>query len=76
MRQQRSMFQMKEQNKTPEEQVSGMEIDNVHKKEFRVMIVKMIQELGKRIDAQNKKLQAVFNKELKYFKGIDFFKFY
>ena len=76
MRQQRSMFQMKEQNKTPEEQVSGMEIDNVHKKEFRVMIVKMIQELGKRIDAQNKKLQAVFNKELKYFKGIDFIKCY
>ena len=67
---------MKEQNKTPEEQVSGMEIDNVHKKEFRVMIVKMIQELGKRIDAQNKKLQAVFNKELKYFKGIDFIKCY
>ena len=42
MRQQRNMFQMNEQNKTPEEQVSGMEIDNVHKKEFRVMIVKMI----------------------------------
>ena len=67
---------MKEQNKTPEEQVSGMEIDNVHKKEIRVMIIKMIQELGKRIDAQNKKLQAVFNKELKYFKGIDFVKCY
>ena len=67
---------MKEQNKTPEEQVSGMEIDNVHKKEIRVMIIKMIQELGKRIDAQNKKLQAVFNKELKYFKGIDFIKCY
>ena len=67
---------MKEQNKTPEEQVSGTEIDNVHKKEIRVMIIKMIQELGKRIDAQNKKLQAVFNKELKYFKGIDFIKCY
>ena len=76
MRQQGNVFQMKEQNKTPEEQVNDMEIDNVPKKEFRVMIVKMIQELGKRIDAWSKKLQAVFNNKLKYFKGIDFIKCY
>ena len=31
--------------------------------EFRVVIVKMSQELGKRMDAQSKKLQEVFNKE-------------
>ena len=67
---------MKEQNKAPEEQVSDMEMDNVPKKAFSVMIVKIIQELGKRIDAQNKKLQAVFNNKLKYFKGIDFIKCY
>ena len=36
---------MKEQGKTPEEQLSDMEIGNLPKKEFRVMIVKMIQEL-------------------------------
>ena len=58
------MFQTKEQDKTPEEQLSDMELDNLPKKEFRVMTVKMIQELGKRMDAQREKLQEVLNKEL------------
>ena len=42
MRQQRIMSQMKEQDKTQEEQLSDMEMDNLPEKEFRVMIVKMI----------------------------------
>ena len=46
---------MKEQNKTPEEQVNDMEIDNVPKKEFRVMIVKMLKEHRRRMDPQNVK---------------------
>ena len=32
---------MKEQDKTPEEQLSEVEIGNLPEKEFRVMIVKM-----------------------------------
>ena len=36
------MSQMKEQDKTQEEQLSDMEMDNLPEKEFRVMIVKMI----------------------------------
>ena len=32
------------------------------------MIIKMIQELGKRMDAQSEKLQEVFNKELENIK--------
>ena len=43
------MFQMKEQDKTPEKQVNEVEISNFPKKEFRIMIVKMIQDLGKRM---------------------------
>ena len=54
---------MKEQHKTPEEQLSDMEIGNLPEKEFRLMIVKMIKELGRRMDAQSKKLE-VFNQEL------------
>ena len=42
------MFQTKEQDKTPEEELSDVEIDNLPKKEFRVMIVKMIKKLGRR----------------------------
>ena len=55
------MFQTKEQDKTPEEHLSDVEIDNVPEKEFRVMIIKMIQELRKTMHAQSKKLQEVFN---------------
>ena len=38
MRQQRNMSQMKEQDKTPEEQLTEVEIGNLSEKEFRVMI--------------------------------------
>ena len=36
------MSQMKEQDKTPEEQLSEMEIGNLLEKEFRIMVVKVI----------------------------------
>ena len=55
---------MKEQCKTPE-QLSDMEISS-YLRGFRVIIMKMFQELGKRTDAQSKKLQKVFNKVRKY----------
>ena len=43
MRWQRNMFQMKEQEKTTEEELSEVEIGNLSEKESRVMIIKMIQ---------------------------------
>ena len=46
---------MKEHNKTPEEQLSEVEIDNLLEKDFRVMIVKMIQDLRNRMEAQSKR---------------------
>ena len=51
MKQQRNIVQTKEQDKTSE-QLSEVEIGNLPEKEFRVMIVKMIQELWKRMDAE------------------------
>ena len=43
------MYQMKEQEKTPEKQLNEEEIGSLPEKEFRVMIVKMIQNLGNRM---------------------------
>ena len=51
---------MKEQGKTPPDQTNEEEIGNPHEKEFRVMIVKMIQNLGNRME----KTQERFNKDL------------
>ena len=50
------MFQTKEQDKNPQEQLNEGEIGNQAEKEFRVMIVKMIQNLGKRMEAQTEKI--------------------
>ena len=47
------MNQMKGQDKTPEEQLNEGEIDNFPEKEFRIMIVKMIQDLRNGEDARN-----------------------
>ena len=46
MRWQRNIFQMKEQDKTPEKQLNEVEIGDLPEKEFRIMIVKMIQDFG------------------------------
>ena len=39
-------------------------ISNLPEKEFRIMIVKMIQDLGKRTEAKTKEMQEMFNKGL------------
>ena len=44
---------MKEGDKTPEEGLSEVEVE----KEFRVVIRKMIQELGRGMNAQNEKIK-------------------
>ena len=48
---QRTLYQMKEQYKTPEKQLNEVEIGNLPEKEFRIIIVKTIQDLGKRMEA-------------------------
>ena len=68
MKRQRAMYQMKEQDKTPEKQLNEMEIGNLTGKELRIMIVKMIQDLGKRMEVKNEKMQEMFNKDLEELK--------
>ena len=68
MKRQRAMYQMKEQDKTPEKKLNEVEIGNLPEKEFR-MIVKMIQDLGKRMDAKIEKMQEMFNKDLEELKN-------
>ena len=55
---------MKEQDKTPEKELNEVEIGNLPEKEFRIMIVKMIQDLRKRMEAKIEKMQEMFNKGL------------
>ena len=63
MKRQRAMHQMKEQDKTPEKRLNEVEIGNLPEKEFIIMLVKMIQDLAKRMEAKMEKTHEVFNKD-------------
>ena len=56
---------MKEQSKNPPDQPNEEEINILPEKEFRVMTVKMIQNLGNRME----KIQETFNKNLEELKS-------
>ena len=60
---------MKEQDKNPEKQLNEVEIGNLPEKQYRLMIVKIIQDLGKRMEAKIKKMQEMFNKDLEELKN-------
>ena len=60
---------MKKQGKNLQDQINEEEIGNLPEKEFRVMIVKMIQNLGNRMEAQIEKIQQMFNKDLEELKN-------
>ena len=63
------MYQMEEQDKTPEKQLNEVETGKFPEKEFRITVVKMIQDLGKTIEAKIEKMQEMFNKDLEELKN-------
>ena len=60
---------MKGQDKNPQKQPSKEEISNLPEKVVRVVIIKIIQDLRKRMEIQIEKLQEMFNKEQEYLKN-------
>ena len=64
MKKQKVMSHMKGQDKPPEKQLTEVEIGNPPEKEFRIMIVKMIQDLGKIME----KMQEMLIKDLEELK--------
>ena len=56
---------MKKQGKNPPDQTNEEEISSLPEKEFRVMRVKMTQNLGNRME----KIQETFNKDLEELKS-------
>ena len=65
MKKQRVLSQMKGQDKTPEKQLNKVEMDNFPENKFRIMIVKMIQDLRNRIEI----MQEMFIKDLEELKN-------
>ena len=61
MRRLRNTRQIKEQGKNPTDQTNEGEINSLPEEEFRIMLVKIIQNLGNRLE----KIQETFKKDLK-----------
>ena len=51
------MAQMKEENKTPEEELNKMEISNLWEAEFKTLVIKMLKELSEDLNSI-KKIQS------------------
>ena len=75
MKRQRNIQQAKEQDKWPPNQTKEEETGNLPEKEFRIMIVKMIQNLESKIESQInsletriEKMQERLNKDLEEIK--------
>ena len=75
MKRQRNTQQEKEQDKCPQNQTKEEEIGTLPNKEFRIMIVKMIQNLENKMESQIniletsiEKMQERFNKDLEEIK--------
>ena len=62
MKKQKVMSQMKGQDKTPDKQLNEVETGNLPEKEFRIVLVKVIQDLGKT-------MQAMFTNDLEELKN-------
>ena len=54
MRTQRTMAQMKEQNKFPEKELNKMETSNLLDAEFKTLVIKMLNELSENLNSLKK----------------------
>ena len=62
MKRQRNIQQIKEHDKCPPNQTKEEEIGNLPEKEFRIMIVKMVQNLENKMELQVNRLETRIEK--------------
>ena len=58
------MTQIRQQPKTPEKQLSDLKINKLNEKDFGLMIVKMIQDLGNRLETKIDKLKETLSQKI------------
>ena len=75
MKRQRNIQQLKEHDKSPPNQTKEEEIGSLPEKEFRIMIIKMIQNLENKmglhinsLETRTENMQEMFNKDLEKLK--------
>ena len=63
MKRQRTITQMMQKGKTPENQLSD-EILSLQEKDFRLLMLKMMQDIGNKLEAKMDTLQETLSKEI------------
>ena len=78
MQKQRNIQQVKEHDKNPPKQIKEEEIGSLPENEFRIVIVKIIQNLENkmelqinRLETRIEKMQEMFNKDLEEIKRVN-----
>ena len=64
MERQRTITQMREKGKTPKNQLSEEEISSLQEKDFRLLMLKMMQDIGNKLEAKRNNLQETLTKEI------------
>ena len=64
MKRQRTITQMREKGKTPKNQLSNEGILSFQEKDFRLLMLKMMQDIGNKLEAKMDNLQETLSKEI------------
>ena len=59
---------MREKGKTPENKLSDEEILSIQEKDFRLLMLKMMQDIGNKLEAKMDNLQEMLTKEIQHIK--------
>ena len=68
MKRQRTIIQIREKGKNPERQLSNLEIIGLQEKDFRLMMLKMMLDIGNKLEAKTDNLEETLSKEITRFK--------
>ena len=68
MKRQRTISLMREKKKKPEKQLSEEEILSLQEKDFRLLMLKMMQDNGNKLEAKMDNLQETLTKEIQEIK--------
>ena len=64
MKRQRTITQTREKGKPPEKQLSDLEIISLQEKDFRLMMLKMMQDTGNKLEAKTDNVEPTLSKEI------------
>ena len=64
MKRQRTITQIREKEETPEKQLSDLEIISLQEKDFRLMMLNMMQNIGNKLETKTDNLQQTLSKEI------------